>query len=337
MNITDNCFIWCIVHPTDTFKKILRENPNIDSIILYSLEESLNWTHLFSTQLEEKLSLVSDKEIHLMVNDTCPFSEYGGYPLIKNPAFLLKSVYRTIHDSNQLSNNKWNSNSSKALILTGKAHNPNRIGLLVELVKDGSLKNHIYSFFPPLEKNYKNQTLETFSKVCDWDYDEFCSKYKNNPDNIDIRNNEDDMHYSGFPFDVKLFEDTLISVISETNCESNGNRPDFSEKTYKAIINKHPFLMLNQGNSLPLLKEYGFHTFEDYMEFPEYDLIEDPFEKNRVVIRNLNYFLENYKKFETEINEKIEHNYNLMISIYNNFKKNNPKTHKGLEFDFFMR
>lgn len=335
MTITGNTFIWCIVHPSNEFTNILHEYKNIDSVIFYSLEESLDWNNLFNTQLSEKLSLIGDLSVQIVVNDTCTFNEYRGIPLIKLPAFLLKTVHRT--RENQETNPKWNSESNKALVLTGKSHNVNRIGLLVEMVKQGILKKHIYSFFSPKEKNYLNKTLETFSESCDWEYGEFVKEYENNPDGIDIRNTEEDMHYSGFPYSVDLYKDTLISIIPETNCYENGNRPDFSEKTYKAIINKHPFLMLNQPNSFPLLKQYGFHTFEEYMKHKDYDLTEDPFEKNKLVIENLNYFIDTYKNFESEINRKVDENYNLMIKIYNDFKSKYPVIYEGLCGDFFHR
>lgn len=331
----DDTIIWDITHDDSSFLDVLKKNTNIKEVILFSLEESLNWDYLFDVHLSKKISLLGDLPFKLIVNDTCKYEKYKEVELIKLPAFLLKTAYQM--ETGQLVNDKWNYNSDKALILTGKAHNPNRIGLLVELVRAGILKNHIYSFFPPKEVEYKRQTIETFRKVCDWDYSEFCKEYENNPDDIDIRNNEEDMHYSGFPYSPTLFSETLISVISETNYSDNGNNPDFSEKTYKAIINRHPFLMLNQADSFPLLKQYGFYTFEDYMKIYDYDSIEDPFIKNKVVIQNLNYFIENYKKLQNEIDKKIEHNYNLMVKIYQDFKKDYPYIFDKLKEDFFVR
>lgn len=309
---------------------------NFNLVILYSLEESLDWLDFFHRSLDSKLKLVENINFKLVVNDTCTLESYKGIELIKIPAFLLKTVYRI--ENGQDVNKNWNHLSNQALILTGKTNSPNRIGFLIECIKAGILKNHIYSFFPPKEPLIKHQTLNIFNELCDWDYDSFCKEYENNPDDIDIRNTEEDMHYSGFPFSTKLFSDTVVSVVLETNIYRNhNNNADFSEKTYKAIINKHPFIIANSPNSLTMLKKYGFYTFEEYMLNSNYDSISDPFEKNKKIVENLNYFLETYHKSKDKINHRVEHNYNRMIQIYNQFKIEHPDIHLCLSDYFFTR
>lgn len=325
-----------ITYDNERFLKLINQ-PDVTEIILFSLEESLDWKRFIETKLSEKIKLIQNNTpFRVIVNDTCRIHNFGETEFIKLPAFLLKTVYKS--KQGQLTNPHWNSESKKGLILTGKPNKENRIGFLIECVKSGTLKNHIYSFFPPKPEEYIKKTKEIFYSLCDWDYDEFCKEYKNNPDGANVRNGNEDMHYSGFPYSVDLFQQTSISVVLETNVFENGNNlPDFSEKTYKAIINKHPFLVWNEPESLWFLRKYGFYTFEDYMEYKDYDSIKDPFEKNKIVIKNLNYFLKNYKSFESEINDKIEHNYNNMIKIYNDFKSKYPIIYEGLCGDFFHR
>lgn len=328
-----NIIEYNITHPTSAFLDFIKSKSDIDLIILSSLEENLDWQELLNTHLVEKLNLIKNYKVKIVVNDTCKMSSFMGFDLIRIPAFLLKTVYRTLDENKR--NLKWNSTTNKGLILTGKAHGENRIGFLVECVRSGILKNHIYSFFSPKEKNYLEQTKFVFNELCDWDYDSFVKEYESNPDNINIRNTEEDMHYSGFPYSIDLFKNTSISVVLETNLWPVGdNNPFFTEKTYKAIINKHPFLMLNQTNSLSFLKKYGFYTFEEYMIHRNYDSCSDIFERNKLVVDNLNYFLENYKD---DINKKIENNYNIMVSYYNNFKDKHPDIFSKLEEDFFIR
>ena len=325
-----------ITESPDKLKSIIDNKDQHSSVVFYSLEESLDWNNIFENVIPDNTYETSNDFCKIVIGDTCPFDEYKSKKLIKANPFLLKTVYRTQGDGKR--NSKWNFNSNKALILTGKPHRENRIGFLVECVKAGILKNHIYSFFPPKDEYHLRNTIDIFNKVCDWDYDVFCKEYQNNPDDIDIRNNEEDMHYSGFPYSVDLFNDTIISVVLETNLSSpNGNNPDFSEKTYKSIINKHPFIILNQPNSLWFLKKYGFYTFEDYMEIKDYDLNTDLFERNRDAVRNLNYFLNNYHKNIDEINEKVEFNYNLMIKLHDDFKNENSDVYSALSEHFFRK
>lgn len=333
----DNVLSYSIINSNSEFVDILKRNSDIDTIILYSIEENIDWNQLFNTELKQKLNFLQKKYIvKIVVNDTCTINSFNGIDIIKIPTFLLKTVYRI--NKGQETNPTWNFNSNKSLILTGKSHEINRIGFLVECVKKGILKNQVYSFFSPKEKKYLEQTKTVFNEICDWDYDKFVVEYENNPDNIDIRNNEEDMHYSGFPYSVDLFKNTSLSIVLETNLQKLGeNNPAFTEKTYKAIINKHPFLILNQPNSLCFLKKYGFYTFEDYFEDKEYDLYEDLFQRNEIAVQNLQYFLKNCIKNNFEINQKIEHNYNLMLKIHNDFSKNHPDIYKSLSDEFFHR
>jgi hypothetical protein len=331
----ENIITYDIGHEPDKFIESLKIN-NPSKFILYSLEESLNWELFLEEKLPKFLKFTNNLPYELVVNDTCYLDSFNGKEFIKINAFLLKTVFRI--NEGQPHNSSWNSDSNKSLILTGKPNKPNRIGFLVECVKEGILKDQVYSFFPPKPKQYIEKTKEIFHSLCDWDYDKFCEEYKNNPDVVSIRNNDEDMHYSGFPYSVELFNQTCISVILETNHMSNGiNLPDFSEKTYKTIINKHPFLMANEENSLKLLKQQGFYTFDEYMKNPKYDSIKNPYEKNKELVKNLIYFLNNFRNFKDEINEKVEHNYNLIFKIHDDFKLKNSNIYEGLTNNFFWR
>lgn len=325
-----------IMHEDSKLESMIKDAKNYDGVLLFSLEESLDWKNVLEKVLPRKIKILKDIPYKIVLGDTCPCETFQGEKILKANPFLLKTVYNIKHG--QSHNTKWNFNSSKALILTGKPHRINRIGFLLECEKRGILNDHIYSLFKPSQNYIKTETIKIIAKLSKWHFDDFFKKYENNPDNANIRNSDFDMHYSGFPFSKDLFEDTLLSVILETNLHNiNDNNPDFSEKTYKTIINKHPFIMWNMPNSLWFLKQYGFYTFEEYFKHTNYDEITNLYQKNIIIADNLEYFLKNYHSFIDEINEKVEHNYNLMFKIHDDFKKENEDIYDSLSNHFFIR
>ena len=48
-----------------------------------------------------------------------------------------------------------------------------------------------------------------------------------------------------------------------------------SEKTFFAMLNLHPFLIVGEPHTLARLKEYGYQTFSSWWD-ESYDEIEDP-------------------------------------------------------------
>ena len=83
-------------------------------------------------------------------------------------------------------------------------------------------------------------------------------------------------HHSGYPYDVNLFKDTFMSLVSETRSGDASCNDQFflSEKLVKAIGNAHPFVVLSTPNYLKQLKEYGYQTFSPWFD-ESYDTEED--------------------------------------------------------------
>jgi hypothetical protein len=69
----------------------------------------------------------------------------------------------------------------------------------------------------------------------------------------------------------KLSRDTCFELISETD---TSNCLFFTEKTFKAFLNKSPFILLGNHNGLKYLQHLGFHTFHPLID-ETYDSIPD--------------------------------------------------------------
>lgn len=114
----------------------------------------------------------------------------------------------------------------------------------------------------------------------------------------------------------KLYEDTYFSVVSETiyftGYRDWEDSAFLSEKTFKAILFKHPFILVATPNTLKYLKAIGYKTFSPVID-ESYDSIEDNTLRMIAIVKEINRLcklkgpaLESYLKYCREI---CEHNF----------------------------
>ena len=77
-------------------------------------------------------------------------------------------------------------------------------------------------------------------------------------DDIQVEGN----HYLGYPYDERLYRITNFSLIAETHYDGNQEFHP-TEKTYRAIANKHPFIVASTPFFLSNLRKKGYRTFSD--------------------------------------------------------------------------
>lgn len=140
-----------------------------------------------------------------------------------------------------------------------------RIKFYKKLWEDGLLTNDLlYSYDLKMFDN-----IDEFEK--DPNYTEFIQFLKiNNPKHVDITNFD---IIQGYGFEVKdTYLKTYFSIITETMFdEENGY---ISEKTWKPIAQFHSFIIFGRPGVLSKLKEFGFKTFEPWID-ESYDSIEN--------------------------------------------------------------
>ena len=287
----------------------------LPELFVEKLQQIINWDK--NNNIEFSLILNEDYR-NITTSLDCDI-EYIDY-------FLLRTYWFTIKNQKQAINRTWNFNSNKSLLLTGKSNKIHRIGLVYELYKKRILRdNFIWSLFvidgPVKDECYKiiQQLDDTITPK---KFKQFLS-YTNSSaeeDGIDfIIGPENHTFYSGFPYDESLFSSTNFSIISESyfdnnrNGANNSNRPFITEKTWKAIVNNHPFMIAGVPGTNNLLNEYGFITFDAYIKYPyEYGS-----NKQRLlnIIKNIEYFQQHCNENRHNINADINHNINLFNKI----------------------
>jgi hypothetical protein len=153
-----------------------------------------------------------------------------------------------------------------------------------------------------LQRSYRTMLLENLASYLDdfyWSYVEFGRQL---PDDVSMENHQGQRY-----FNPLWYNDTYFSVVSESCIHKKS--PDtlhITEKTFKPIAFRHPFIVWGQIGTLQRLKELGFETFENLFD-ESYDTIPNPQQRLNVIVNNIS----NFKKqpYDQTTLEKLHHNH----------------------------
>jgi hypothetical protein len=222
--------------------------------------------------------------------------------------------------------------TGKGLVLTGTvSERLNRIGLLKSLYDQKFLTNdNLIWTFAKEEFNPQNIiNKEKFDMYNDIESAvEYFDKHSlqiTNTVTANMFSNPNDIDY--------LYQITDYSIIPESFFVET--IPKVTEKTYRAILNQHPFIVVGSVGSLNYLKSFGFRTFEEYFTIDNYDSITDHLDRLSAVTSNILEFPSVLKKFEDQINKDVNYNYNLLKEIVDKDSKKLKKEYllRGLPVD----
>lgn len=114
-----------------------------------------------------------------------------------------------------------------------------------------------------------------------------------------------------------FYRKTFCSIIPESHCESETIH--FSEKTWKPIMNGHPFMLLTSPGQLNYLKKLGFKTYSDWFD-ESYDNCDDLLDRVKIITSNLkryeNHSITDLIKIRQDMHKTIEYNYHHMLDMY---------------------
>lgn len=122
---------------------------------------------------------------------------------------------------------------------------------------------------------------------------------------------------------TKDFSKTFLSIVSESMCAEKSIY--LSEKTFKPILMKHPFMLIASRGSIKKLKETGYKTFDKWWDESYDDCItyQERIEKILIEIKKLKLLsFDDLIKMRLEMSEILEHNRKLILNRMDN--KNNP-------------
>jgi hypothetical protein len=124
---------------------------------------------------------------------------------------------------------------------------------------------------------------------------------------------------------LQFIKNSIFSVITETffskkdNFDQIGNKHCrfFTEKTYRAIAYKHPFMLVSLPNSLALLRDMGYKTFDGIID-ESYDKEEDDTERMLLILKELKRWkdmnINQINDLRKQMIPIVEHNYDHFIN-----------------------
>lgn len=252
------------------------------------------------------------------------------YYQLEIPATFVNSML--LLSSNNVVTDRWHYDQNRGFLITGQLGRLNRIGLLKKLYDQQLLINDKMIWVAPIK--CQDIWIESVSKITGLagiELDKFLEYCLNNaihhPLDFEVAQYIDQLVASdglniGLPASTPSstrftdqFKQSNFSVVSEAHYTAD--RPAVSEKTWRVIAHKHPFIIAGAPGILKYMRSLGFRTFEHYVDANDYDQISNPEHRLDVIVEHVAKFPNAIKLFTKEINNDIEHNYNLLKTIAN--------------------
>jgi len=227
--------------------------------------------------------------------------------------FNLHTTYNSYKDR---PTQNWNNLATKFLFLGGVPNRLNRIGLLNKFRKADMMDCAEWTFFKPW-----TQEQEDWCRSYSCDYDQLLTLCRS----IDPVY-EASKHYGTAPsanewtkdtawIDPTIFNSTVLSIVSEGINADDISSKYLTEKTYRVFVQQHPFLHASNPEMFDYIKELGFKTFENYMLIQDYAYLPNETDRLDAIVLNTKYFLENCNLYKDNIEQDIQHNYDLFFKL----------------------
>jgi hypothetical protein len=140
-----------------------------------------------------------------------------------------------------------------------------------------------------------------------------------------------------FGYTRDFYRDSLVSLITETNYHQN--ECTLTEKSFKPLYNKHPFIILGVPGALQAIRDMGFKTFSDFWD-ESYDTLQDPSHRFMVIKEQIEKIAlwndQQILEFRRNVKPILDHNYHMFAEpgsvaisnqIYNHITENFNKGH----------
>ena len=298
-HVNDDSIFVTVVHEV-----LMKNSYDSGNHIVYGINEIVDYI--------SKLGQITTRDIKLILSNVCDY-ELELPDVYKLDYFLAQTFVKIIEDGHPI-NPSWNHSADKALFLMGKANKIHRVGLLAKLYEHQLLDRLEWSFHT--EQGITDLCRDILRHYSDYNFKKFLNICVKDLDSIKTNLHYDAFNYIGFPYDVTVYENTCLSIVSETEFSQCPIGYEWiTEKTWRTIANRHPFVMASSPGTLAKLKSFGFRTFENYMLDSEYDQITDDFARLQAIVNNIEYFMNTRQDHVDSIAADVEHNFQLFKDL----------------------
>ena len=115
------------------------------------------------------------------------------------------------------------------------------------------------------------------------------------------------------------FSESYFSLITEGDFYQSDMRKAITEKVFKCFLYKHPFIVVGLPNSLELVRELGFMTFNEMID-ESYDEIEDDIQRLESALEQVKILtsknIHTIQDIYNNMQEILEHNRNHYLQLH---------------------
>lgn len=193
---------------------------------------------------------------------------------------------------------------------------PAKINFLIGKIDKPSRSLCLQSFY---KSNLRNSTIFSILGMpkdktsLDSNYVEFLKDNQGPIDNAFSIKTQEGVSSQGWGDNCKIFDESSVSFICETH-ETNDSL-FITEKTYRPIINRHPFVARASFPLLQYLRAIGFITFDKLID-EKYDNVNDiDTAYADVLVQTAKNLLDQTTKNADKIQEIVDHNYETLVKF----------------------
>lgn len=329
----------CSVPVTMMREMLLQEIQKGKKIVFDASGETIlpgiyNWIHDIIDVME-----VNDSHFFILCGALDAENVYQDFRIrenkIKNPVLISFSFCEKLSSSN-LHHNQFSvcytpEFRNKKFLCFNKIERYHRLYLYAHAMKHGWFSNSYFSFQGScpdfLDYKIQNDSQELHPRMEPWVQEtlqNFKDRFPIELNITDARPNPVTVEHQ----DMKYFSDSYLSVVTETlfyQVLPNTNKllvhteyePAYkflTEKTFKPIIAKHPFILVAPQHTLKFLQELGYKTFHPYID-ESYDGMPDEKRMHHItneILRLNSLSDEQWVKWQLDVQEVVEYNYTVL-------------------------
>lgn len=326
----------------------IKDKPNV-KLVFSNFHEGTNQNAFFARLiiLKDKYNIPHNQIVVVTNNKYSELFSKNGIRVIHKPYLFgfLADHYRDLKDSSiehngteigLLNTDDYLNSQKKKFFLSYNKNTTKtfRIQLILWLIKNRLIDD---SYVSVLIKNNNFSKRELESKEIELlDLSEYYDKFDSMGFNIldwDYPNNQNDV-FSNLKYTTKShYADTYFNIITETSFENNSL--NLTEKSFKALANCHPFLIIGDLHSNKYLESLGFELYNDIIDYSFDSIVDNQKRLNDVFgeIRKIytfgkdsivNYYKNNIEKIKKNKEHFFTYSFSKMIDdTIEDLKKNN--------------
>jgi hypothetical protein len=226
-----------------------------------------------------------------------------------------------------------NSNRTVDFLNYNRHPRSHRIALVAELIRQNLVDNAYYSLVGSDSFNPGENCLEGAKKYFCADSKHTVGDFFRQWKGINIEFEQSSVN-DIFSSDARHYLDTFFSLVSET--EVHNDSLYLTEKTFKPIINYHPFIIWGTPRSLEFLRSRGYQTFPEFF-CEDYDQEFDDVKRFKMIIDQVKNFisldLQTKKTKYMSVLDKLKHNYDNFYSRPDEYKSSMEKIFSDIYLD----